>query len=82
MADKAKDKAAKPKEQKDEAPYALVSKFGSHGSQYTILRVSRQVGDKLKAGDTYDLKVGADGTITLKPKGKKAQSAATRRRAA
>jgi hypothetical protein len=53
---------------KETSPYALVSKFGSHGSQYTILRISRETGEKLKAGTRYGLKVSEAGVITLTPK--------------
>jgi hypothetical protein len=56
-----------PAEKAPAAPTALVSQFVSHGSVYKTLRVSRPVGDKLKTGSKYDVKVADDGTLTLKP---------------
>jgi hypothetical protein len=45
----------------------LIAKFTSAGTQYTIVRLTRDVGDKLKAGQRYDVKKSDAGVITLTP---------------
>lgn len=69
----------KAKVEKVEEPYALVSKFDSHGVMYTSLRISRPTADKLKKGSVYDLNLAADGTITLKPNAAKSKAKARRK---
>ena len=45
-------------------PTALVAGFDSHGSRYRVLRLPRVVGEALKEGDRYAVKVSGR-TITL-----------------
>jgi hypothetical protein len=45
---------------------ALVSSFMSHGKAYYVLRLSRDIGEALTVGDSYDVTVKA-GVLTLKP---------------
>lgn len=47
--------------------HARVSKFNSHGSEYTMIRVPRVLGDTLAKGTLYDAKKSDAGVITLTP---------------
>lgn len=52
---------------KEKSGSALIARFRSRKSEYTIVRLPREVGEKLEPGTRYRASVSKAGVITLSP---------------